>query len=85
MTKEVLTVRDVDENVWRRFRAKTEEKGIKTGQALNEALGFWIEEKAKGKNQPDPRRFLKLAGIVHSGGRVRWSEELDEALYGKRQ
>lgn len=83
MVKEVLTVRDVDEAVWRKFRAKTDEEGMRTGQALNEALGIWIKEKEKGRKHPEPRAFLKIAGIVKSRKRVRWSEEIDEVLYGE--
>ena len=83
MTKEVLTVRDVDEEVWRRFRAKTEEEGLRTGQALNEALSSWVREKERKGNRPDPRNFLKVEGIVRAGKRVRWSEEIDKVLYGE--
>jgi hypothetical protein len=85
MAKEVLTVRDVDERIWRRFRAKTEEEGLKTGQALNEALGIWIEQRERRAGLPDARRFLKMEGIVRSRKRVNWSEEIDEMLYGRRQ
>ncbi len=84
MTKEVLTVREVDEEIWRRFRAKIEEEGMKTGQALNEALDIWIKEKEKRKKRPDPRRFLKVNGIVKPGRRVQWSTEIDQVLYGRR-
>ena len=82
MTKEFLTVRDVDEEVWWRFRAKTEEEGLKSGQALNEALSSWVREKEARKDRPDPRIFLKVEGIIKATKRVRWSEEIDEVLYG---
>jgi hypothetical protein len=85
MAKEVLTVRDVDERVWRRFRAKTVEEGLKTGQALNEALGIWIEQRERRAGFPDARRFLKMEGIIRSRKRVNWSEEIDETLYGRGQ
>lgn len=83
MAKEVLTVRDVDEAIWRRFRAKTEEEGLRTGQALNEALGIWIKEKEKRSNLPDPHDFLRVKGVIKTRGRVRWSEEIDKVLYGE--
>lgn len=83
MAKEILTVRDVDEEIWRKFRAKTEEEGIKTGQALNEALAVWIKEKERKKKHPDPRNFLEVEGIIRAGRRVRWSEEVDKVLYGE--
>jgi hypothetical protein len=83
MAKEVLTVRDVDEEVWRRFRAKTEEEGLKTGQAVNEALAAWVRQKDRLK-RPDPRRILKVKGLVRTAAPVAWSEEVDETLYGRR-
>ena len=82
VAKDLRTVRDVDEAVWRKFRAKTEEEGLKTGQALNEALKFWVAWKDKQEKTPDPRNFLKVEGIVRTKTRVRWSEEIDQTLYG---
>src|SRR2546425_9895685 len=79
------TVRDVDEAIWRKFRAKTEEEGLKTGQALNEALRVWVEGREKEAKKPDPHHFLKIEGIVRTKRRVRWSEEIDETLYGKER
>lgn len=85
MAKEVLTVRDVDEVVWRRFRAKIEEEGLRTGQALNEALNIWINKKERKRKRPDPRNFLKVEGIIRPGKPVRWSEEIDKVLYGEER
>ncbi len=82
MAKEILTVRDVDEEVWKRFRAMTEEEGMKTGQALSQALDYWVNEKAR-RRVPDPRRFLRVGGIVKVNGRVSWSQEADKILYGE--
>ncbi len=70
VAKEVLTVRDVDEEVWRKFRAKTEEEGPKTGQALNEALDIWIKEKERkrvrpeGSGQVNLRKGRSLHGLM---------------------
>lgn len=83
MAREVLTVRDVDEDLWKKFRAKTEEEGLRTGQALSEALGIWIEQKERRREWPDASRFLKVAGIIRPGRAVNWSEEIDDLLYGE--
>jgi hypothetical protein len=85
MARESLTVRDVDKETWRRFRAKVEEEGLRTGQALDEALGIWIKEKEKGRKRPDPRSFLRVEAMIDAGKHVRWSEEIDKALYGAEQ
>ena len=49
-------VRDVDPKVFRKFKAKTIEAGMKTNTAMTQALKEWVEkrnqkEKAKKKNQ----------------------------------
>lgn len=85
MARDLRTVRDVDESIWRKFRAKTEEEGLKTGQALNEALKVWVETREKERREPDPRNFLKMEGVVRTKRKVRWSEEIDETLYGKER
>jgi hypothetical protein len=85
MARALRTVRDVDEVVLRKFRAKSEHEGLKTGQALSEALRFWIEMKEKQGKNPHPRNFLKVEGIVRTKRPVRWSEEIDETLYGSNK
>jgi hypothetical protein len=81
MKKSMLTVRDVDEETWRKFKAKTAEEGIKTGPALTEAIKEWVRGK-NGKFRPDPKNILKLEGMIKVKKKVRWSEEIDEFLYG---
>ena len=85
MKKEMLTVRDVDDDVWRKFKAKTAEEQLKTGDALTEAMKKWIKEKENGETEPNPRLLLKLKPFKWGKGKkkVRWSEEVDEILYGK--
>ncbi len=41
MAKELLTVRDVDEDLLRRFRAKSEGEGLRTGQDVRVHLDYW--------------------------------------------
>ncbi len=81
MKKEILTVRDVDEQEWRRFRAKTAEEGLKTGDALTQAMKLWVKER-ESQRKPDPRLLLKVKPVTIGRKKVRWSEEIDETLYG---
>ena len=81
MKKEILTVRDVDEQEWRRFRAKTAEEGLKTGDALTQAMKLWVKER-ESQRKPDPRLLLKVEPVTIGRKKVRWSEEIDETLYG---
>ncbi len=84
MAKELLTVRDVDEKVLRRFKATAVGKGLKMGTALTQAMDTWIESEENGKKL-NPRNFLKLEGLIKTRKRVYWSEEVDEALYGSKK
>ncbi|MBS3054899.1 MAG: hypothetical protein J4452_00195 [Candidatus Aenigmarchaeota archaeon] len=80
MKKEMIAVRGVDEEVLRKFKAKTSEERMKMGQALTEAMKIWVKEKEK-RIDIDPRNILKIKPFK-VGKKVRWSEEVDEILYG---
>ncbi len=82
MKKQVLSVRDVDEEAWREFRAKITEEGLKTGEALSQAMRIWLKEKELGKTKRDSRRLLTIKSVQVGKGKVRWSEEIDKTLYG---
>ena len=84
MSREILTVRDVDERIWRKFGAKIAEQGLKTGEALGEALETWMEaqEEKRKSMKPDPRNIQKIRGFITTKHKVRWSEEIDQILYG---
>jgi hypothetical protein len=79
-----LSVRDVDEEAWRKFRAKTAEEGLKTGDALTQAMRIWIKEKKKEARdaKPNPKRLLQVKPVNFGKKKVKWSEEIDETLYG---
>ena len=81
MTKKMIAVRDVDEAAFRKFKATASEENMNIGNALTVAMKQWTE-KEKIKTAPNPRNLLKIKGIIKSKEKVRWSEEVDEILYG---
>jgi hypothetical protein len=85
MKKQILTVRDVDEKTWRKFRARTAEEGLKTGDALSQAMKIWVNERQESGRitKPNPRLLLKVRAVSVGKKKVRWSEEIDETLYGR--
>ena len=86
MTKTLVAVRDVDEETFRKFRALSIEERMKLGDALTGAMSEWIKEKkAAAKTKPDPKNLMKLSGIIKTDKPVRWSEEVDEFLYGLKK
>lgn len=76
-----VSVRDVDPKVFRRFKVKTVEVGMKTGMAMTQALKEWAEKKEK------PRR--KRKSFFDSIKPWDWGEEnknasmeIDKVVYG---
>lgn len=49
MKKEILTVRDVDEETLSMFKAKAAEHKMKMGKALTEAMQNWLQSKKHPK------------------------------------
>ena len=85
MKRKLIAVRGVDEDIFRKFRAMTVEEKMKLGDALTMAMKHWIkDEKAKSSN-PDARNLLKIKSIKVGKKKVRWSEEIDEFLYGLKK
>ena len=82
MTKTTIAVRDVDEETFRKFRAMTVEDGMKLGDTLTIAMKHSVEDERKKK--PDPKNLLKIRPVKIGKEKVRWSEEIDEFLYGER-
>lgn len=83
MESETVVIRKVNKSVYRRFKEKAVEADTTMGDAVTEALSYWLEQKQKRKN-PDPKLLLKLKGIIKTKKPVRWSEEIDQTLYGGR-
>ncbi len=81
MKKEILAVRDVDEEIYMKFRKAAITERIKMGEALTLAMKDWIKKENKIERK-NPRNLLKINGIIQTNKKVKWSEEIDEFLYG---
>ena len=84
MEKTFIGVRGVDEEMFRKFRALAIQKRLKLGEALTEAMEKVIEEE-KQENKPHIKNFLEMKPIKVGSKKVRWSEEVDEFLYGLKK
>jgi len=82
MQKESLVVRKVDKRVYRKFRQKAFEEETNIGDAVTEAMRYWLEAKQKIK-RANVKNLLKLKSLIKVGKRVRWSQQIDEVLYGR--
>ena len=81
MANTFITVRDVDEETFRKFKATSIEERMKLGVALTKAMRHLLDEKKKQKIKLNPRNLLKISGIIKTKEKVRWSEEIDKILY----
>ena len=81
MANTFITVRDVDEETFRKFKATSIEERMKLGVALTKAMRHLLDEKKKQKIKLNTRNLLKISGIIKTKEKVRWSEEIDKILY----
>jgi len=71
-----LSVRDVDEGVFRQFKEKAVREGMPVGKALNMAMSMWVWDNKKRVRLTDlkPMNFGKNSEKL--------SEEIDKIVYG---
>ena len=51
MTKKLLTVRNVDDEIFTRFKSVAVKEKMKMGDALVDAMNLWLKEKEHGRKQ----------------------------------
>ncbi len=73
-----LSVKNVDEDTFREFKAQAVRGGLKVGKALTLAMQEWLE-----KSEKKPKlSILDLKPSSWGKGTERLSENADEVLYG---
>ena len=76
-----LTIRGLNDRVYRRFKAKAVEEGIRIGDAVNQAMELWIRE----TNKRPGSKLIDIESFNWGRGTERTSSEIDELLYGGRK
>lgn len=71
-----LSVRDIDETIFREFKAQAVKEKVNVGTALTLAMKNWIEKKTPKKS------FLSIKPIDLGPGTENLSQEVDKVLYG---
>ncbi|MBL7169722.1 MAG: hypothetical protein ISS48_01765 [Candidatus Aenigmarchaeota archaeon] len=71
-----LSVRDVNDEIFKEFKSYAVKNGLKLGNAINMALDQWIE------NKRDQSSFLDLKPFPWGKGTEKTSKEIDKILYG---
>lgn len=80
MAEETIVVRRVDMLVYKKFRERAVRRGVRVGEALTKLMEKEIEDSDEGK--VSPKNFIKMIGIVKTGKKVNYSEQVDDILYG---
>ena len=79
---DVLVVRKINKSLYKKFRERAMEEHRNVGDALNQAMAEWLKAQDE-KKKLLIEGILNLNGLVKTDGKVRWSEEVDETLYGE--
>jgi len=73
-----LTIRSLNESVFRKFKARAVEEGMKLGEALTQAMRIWIKQST---NKPEGS-LLDLETFDWGKGAEKISAKIDEIMYG---
>jgi len=85
MEKTFIGVRDVDKEIFRKFRATTIDEKMKLGVAVGLAMQLWLNEKRSAGNKKklsEVECLLKVKPFNWGRGTEKTSVEVDEVLYG---
>ena len=72
-----LSVKNVDERIFREFKAEAVREGLPVGKSLTLAMKFWIQQSRKTSKV----RFLDFEPTAWGKGTERTSIEIDKILY----
>ena len=78
--KNMITVRDVDEEVLRKFKVMITSDRMKMGQELTHAMKEWMRQKEQ-LEKIDSTQFLRAKPFDWGKGTEKTSEEIDDILY----
>jgi hypothetical protein len=79
MTSMNVTIRNLDASVFRKFKARAVEEGMKLGDAVAQAMDMWTKRRT-GKPHAS---LLDIKPFDWGEGTEKVSVEIDRILYGK--
>jgi hypothetical protein len=74
-----ITIRNLHENIFRKFKASATEKGVKLGVALTQAMELWV----KKSKEPPPAKLSSIKPFNWGKETEKTSREVDKLLYEK--
>lgn len=87
MAKTFIGVREVDEEIFKKFRARAIEKKLRLGNAITLAMQKWLEDKKQKDKEKlkGVKELLKVKPFDFGLGNERLSTQIDEILYGSEE
>ncbi|MGI0141495.1 MAG: hypothetical protein ACREBF_02475 [Candidatus Micrarchaeales archaeon] len=76
-----LTVRRINTKLRARLKARAAARRMSVGEALNQAIEFWLKEENK-ESKKDIKELLKFKPIDFGSGSENLSLRIDEIIYG---
>jgi len=76
-----ITIRDLDEVVFKRFKAKAVEEGLKLGEALTHAMAMWVKQRKVRRKTS----LLELKPFNWGKDTEKVSLEIDQTLYQEKR
>lgn len=73
-----ITIRGLDEGVFRRFKAKAVEEGMKLGEALTQAMEMWVRQ----RSLKPKASLMDIRPFNWGEGTEKVSIEIDQIIYG---
>jgi len=73
-----ITLRNVDERVFRRFKAVAVRRGLTVGKAVTQALAKWVSRQKAVKKAS----IFDIKPVDFGKGTENLSREIDKVLYG---
>ena len=77
MTSTQISIKDVEEQVFREFKAESVKEGLKIGKALTLAMKLWLEDGGKKPKMS----ILNFSPKSWGKGTEKTSEQIDKILY----
>lgn len=72
-----VTIRNLDENAYRKAKSEAAQEGKKIGTVISEAIDFWLSHKKEKKG----RAFLNLIEKPHDWGVKTNAKDIDAWVY----
>ena len=76
-----ITIRKLDESVFRRFKAKAVEEGMRLGEAMAQAMEMWLRQKSVRRRAS----LIEIEPFDWGKGTEKTSVEIDQILYREEQ